>query len=166
MIMAKVLVGRFTRGEKSMVKPPLLQDSDGHRTFDTTVDNVTNPKTFVRVHNVHRTIYHIGVYPRPHEQPALSWQGCTLRFVSSLLSDTLFMPLLFINYKIMASSFFERSDTFVLYSYWHINCHSNATVYFHANMGRRVCTFRQALPHNLPRFSTMRCKIISKPLFR
>ncbi|CAM9645023.1 unnamed protein product [Ascophyllum nodosum] len=47
MIMAKVLVGRFTRGEKSMVRPPLLQDSDGHRTFDTTVDNVTNPKTFV-----------------------------------------------------------------------------------------------------------------------
>ena len=60
MIMAKVLVGKFTQGRKHMIRPPLIGDSDGHRTFDSTVDNVAQPKIFVRAHNVYRTMYTIG----------------------------------------------------------------------------------------------------------
>lgn len=46
MFQAKVLVGRYTKGEESVTSPPTIPNED-HRRYDSCVDNVQNPSIFV-----------------------------------------------------------------------------------------------------------------------
>ena len=47
MYLAKVLVGEYTVGRQGMLTPPVKNAYDVCDTYDTVVDNVTNPGIFV-----------------------------------------------------------------------------------------------------------------------
>ena len=47
MYLAKVLVGEYTVGRQGMLTPPVRNAYDFNDTYDTVVDNVTNPGIFV-----------------------------------------------------------------------------------------------------------------------
>ena len=48
MFICRVVVGKYTKGEKTMkVAPPLDPSRNKHMLYDTLVDNVTNPTIYV-----------------------------------------------------------------------------------------------------------------------
>ena len=47
MYYATVLVGDYTAGERDIIEPPSKSSSDPNDTYDSVVDNVTNPEIYV-----------------------------------------------------------------------------------------------------------------------
>ena len=47
MYYARVLVGDYTNGHTSMIVAPSKNSSDPNETYDSVVDNVTNPSMYV-----------------------------------------------------------------------------------------------------------------------
>ena len=50
MFLCRVGVGRYCKGDSSMLAPPPLSH-DGHQLFDSTVDDEHNPTKFVTYHD-------------------------------------------------------------------------------------------------------------------
>ena len=46
MYIARVLVGKFTKGKENLLEPPLIDNNQNVR-YDSVVDNVANPEIFV-----------------------------------------------------------------------------------------------------------------------
>jgi poly [ADP-ribose] polymerase 10/14/15 len=47
MYMASVLAGEYTQGKNSLMSPPPKNPNNATITYDTVVDNVTNPSIYV-----------------------------------------------------------------------------------------------------------------------
>ena len=47
MYLARVLVGKFTKGKENLLEPPLIDNNNQNVRYDSVVDDVANPLIFV-----------------------------------------------------------------------------------------------------------------------